>query len=241
MSTTNLTLQPGSLPSGFCYPSTPQELLNKFMEVSYAVFGGTNQTFVIGASTPASTDRDKPWIKLDANDAVEGIYYYSGAWIRKHPVPASSSYRALWVGTTTELLTFDGGVNEAVGSDGYTGPMWEVDTDFAAKTLIGPGTLPSTSTVVGAGTQGGAEQVELDTTNLPAHSHPPVSGGGVSAFLTKSNGSAALWNILGGGTAQMAESTVTGETGSGTPFSIMPPYRGIYVIKRTARVYYKAT
>lgn len=232
MSTTLLTLQAGTLPSGYCWPESPQTLINDALAISSAVFGGEFQTFNVGDTTPAAADRDKPWIRT-VNGQLEGLYVYdSGYWLRPHAVPAGSNARWLWVGTTTELLTFDGGVSEAVAD--FTGPMWEVDTDFAGRSPMGPGTLPLSSTVVGVASNYGADQITLATTQLPAHNHTIANCFNAVNTLAAGTG-------VGTGIVMPSAAGVTDSTGGGLAHDNLHPVRGCYIIKRTSRIFLRQT
>ena len=71
---------------------------------------------------------------------------------------------------------------------------------------------------------GGAATVTLTTTNIPAHTHTTPQGWQSGGSLSTS----AVW-----GTGNVAISTTSGSTGSGTAFSIIPPYQAVYVWERT--------
>lgn len=246
MSTTLLQLQPGTLPTGYCWPATPQEFLNDAFDISSAVFGGTYQVINFGSSTPAAADRDKPWLRT-VNGRIEGFYSYSNSyWLRPHSVPASSSIRMLWTGSTSELLTFDGGANEATSASTiqWTGPMWEVDSDFAAVSPMGVGTLATSGTSVVVGTNYGNEQHTLTNAQLPTSigvqvkkSDGTVLAGQQFQITGTAGDNAQNGDFAGsnsGGQASLVSFTVGG---GGEAHSILHPVRGVYFIKRTARVY----
>lgn len=84
-----------------------------------------------------------------------------------------------------------------------------------------------------AGSTGGAAQQTLATENIAAHNHGPAAG---ERFL--SIGGAANGALVSPGTGVMDvewnANWATADTGSGEPFSIMPPYLAVYMWQRTA-------
>lgn len=231
MSTTLLTLQAGSLPSGYCYPATPQELINDALAISSAVFGGEYQTFNYGDTKPAAADCTRPWIRT-SNGNLEGLYAYNSSyWLRPHPIPASSDYRALWVGTDATIDTFDGGLVGAVTD--FAGPMWAIDTGFAGRSPMGPGTLSLSLTAVTVANDFGVDQVTLDSTQIPAHTHT------ISKVHTGDSNTNASGSGTGQGVVHTDTDGVTGSTGGGLAHNNLHPVRGCYIIKRTARIYYR--
>lgn len=237
---TLLTISPPSFATGYCW-TDPQTFANDFASGASVVFGGDMNIFNYGDSTPSAANQVYPWLRKIGDYPDRWYVYYNGQWLAKHEIPYSSNYRAMWVGTTTELLTFDGGMNEAVGIDGWTGPFWEVDTEFAAKSPMGPGTLATSGTVVSVATNYGDEKHTLTEAQLPSHDHGSPTDAGVQAFLTwNPSTTGGAYNISGGGAAQMGTSaTSTALAGSGEAHSSLHPVRGIYTIKRTARIYRK--
>lgn len=98
----------------------------------------------------------------------------------------------------------------------YYGGTWEsVDGKF----------LYACGGGIEGGITGGQQSVTLTVDNLPSHSH--ASKG--YAMVTDGSGS---YVVLGG--TGLANTYGTGDTGSGKPFSIMPPYLSVYGWKRTA-------
>lgn len=83
-----------------------------------------------------------------------------------------------------------------------------------------------------AGSTGGAAQQTLATENIAAHNHGPAAG---ERFL--SIGGAANGALVSPGTGVMDvewnANWATADTGSGEPFSIMPPYLAVYMWQRT--------
>lgn len=127
------------LDSGTCF-QTDAERLEGFSAKQFVTIPGQYVSVVISETTPAALDRDKLWAKIDSNNQLQYTFTWSLAfnlWVALHEVPAVGSERRLWVGTTVDLQTYDGGSVAAVTD--VTGPFWEVDTDFADKSVIGVG------------------------------------------------------------------------------------------------------
>ena len=98
--------------------------------------------------------------------------------------------------------------------------------DLRGRFVVG-----SNSTYI-AGSSGGAATTALVTANLPAHSHDFID----SYFLDSGNSS---WKGGGSPDPNMStgksgsKSSTSGNTGSGTAFSILPPYYALAFIMRT--------
>ena len=228
----NLKLNAGTLPTS-CYPSSPQQLYNSMFSLGSALAPDLTGV-VISDTTPSANDQDKAWIKTNAGDPVYPFpfVYSNGAWLAPHPCPAASDERRLWVGTAGDITLYDGGDSGTAGI--ASGPMWAIDDDFAAKFLVGPGTMPSTATVT-VGTNGGNETHVLTQAELPDLNFRASIKAGQADNLDSDNS-----QVLCSNDAAVNPYTLEVPSGgSGTAFSLLPPYRGIYVIKRTARIYYR--
>lgn len=221
-----------SVPTGLCF-STLQEAwstLVTLLQASVNING-----VIVSKTTPSPDDQDKLWQKLNADGTPERIYVFAaGSWLSRHTAPASGQERRLWVGSTGDLLTYDGGESAVVSIS--TGPFWEVDTAFAARFPIGPGTLPSTTVIAVTGT-GGEEKHTLITDELPSHTHDiihnqvQVDGGTGETVL---NGP----NIGTPTVTKTTQATPTAADGN-DPHNNMPPYIGAYFIKRTVRQFFR--
>ena len=260
-----IILSMSSLPVGYCITDA-QTFANDMVARMSGTLPGTYSTFVIGSSTPDTGDRDKLWIKTDPTTGLlvtpwALFRFFNGQWLARHPVTASSDGESrIWKGTLAAIDTYDGGEVGAVGD--WTGPMWERDTDFDAKFLVGVGAFATEPAVAEGGT-GGADQVTLTNANTGTHYH------GVGNFAANNDDLsnikrtwtkqatdptlAEYWTVgsfsTGGGelpgNADLAAGSLASTnniddgTNAATAHSNIPPYRGIYVLKRTARVYYK--
>ena len=247
MAVATLKIIPGTLPAGYCYPSNPQTLNNDILTRASVSLASSGFTVVItSGSQPPATDRDKLWM----NTLDDRIYRWTGAWTSRHPFSASSKVRYWYLGTLTELETFDGG-EAGVPAGASTGPMWEEDTDFIGRIPLHVGALPTSGTVTGLGDTGGVDQITLTSSELPDHQHlgkayyrSEQSSGGANdpsglgdSTEHESQGHTASaserWNVAG-----VQTTSVVGDTGEA--INSMNPYKTGYWIKRTVRAYYSA-
>src|SRR5689334_14034479 len=159
--TTPITLIPGTLPEGYCWPPDPQQY-NVDIVTRIAAFLNENFPGVyVGSSEPPANQRDRVWFHTVS---TKWYYYISGQWQRQFEIPNTTAMRWLWAGAEADLVTFMGGSAGAVGPS--TGPLWVADHDWDTRTIIGPGTLPST-TVIAVGDTGGDEKHTLTQAELP--------------------------------------------------------------------------
>lgn len=250
----------GTLAPGFA-PTSWDDLLQKIPLLLTSYLSGTYNTFNYGNATPAAEDQDKPWFRTNADGSFDRIYaYINGAWLAKHLYPAAGSYRGLWVGTVNDLKSFDGGDGTATATT-TTGPMWEVDSNFAAKFLVAPGTFDDSGTLdVATSTTdtsvSGADKVTMAFAEMPQHFHGVGSGLSLSnddgAFLRRDWLSLTNFDsyIIAGNTDNPSVTSINsgnmGSTNAQSDSTVatgahnnLPPMYGVYVIKRTAREYYK--
>lgn len=226
-------LIPGTLPEPYCFESfqklySDTFLLGQIVAVNGSVF------YNLGDTEPTPELRDYPWFRT-----LDGYWYFwstaVGAWVRPHAVPASGSERRIWVGDLTALQTYDGG--NAMASGAASGPMWEQDTDFNGRIPMGVGTLPTSGDAIALGVNDGADEITLDATNLPPHSH------GVKSAPDGTPGSGFNYNDIEESSSdepeEILQTTETGgDAGATAPTDILNPVRGVYFIKRTGRLYY---
>lgn len=248
LSTTIIQLTPPALPAGYC-PSSYQQLANDIVYGTTPQFLSSvgNTFFNTGASEPSADNRIYPWLDDDGNWWV----YQGGKWARKHPIGPNDLDRRIYVGTTTQLETYDGGSAGAITT--YTGPMWEVDSAFAARFPAGVGTFAASgalSVAQGSTATGisGTDQVTLTVAQIPEHDHEiaiqvPGYGGEDGARVAADGGtdSPNLTNnrtVFPGANLDNKVQAESLPTGGGTPHINLPPFYGVYFIKRTARVYY---
>lgn len=234
---TPVDIQPGTLPYD-CYPPLPQTLNEDIINAAVATLDQDFPGIVVGADEPAPEYQDRVWFRTTD---LQWYYFVNGNWVRTYPVPPSGDERRLWVGIEADLQTYDGGSPGVVGS--ATGPFWEVDHNFDARFPLGPGNLPS-GTTVNVDDTGGEEKHALLEAELAAHYHPLTYNNDSDSGT---GGCEQNYNTLMGGEVDgslfitqgiSCSATVAAATvGSGTAHNNMPPYRGVFIIKRTARVY----
>lgn len=249
MPSNEFRLIPGSLDPAYCFESF-QKLNVDLFSIAQVISVNGSRYYNLSSTEPAPDKRDFPWFYT-----VDGFWYYwsvdVGLWVRDHPVPPSSQSRILWVGTTTDLQSYDGGNSDPPGD--ASGPIWEEDTDFRAKFPVGPGTMPS-GTVIDPGDTGGIDEVTIPVSALPRHQHivPICSPNSNTADPTSGQVSTVQYgqgkpqgsgNVVDDSTGSYARSfPLTSESSSDPtpttppdPIDLLPPYRAAMVIKRTAR------
>ena len=245
---TLITLTPPSLPIGYC-PSNYQQLANDVISGTQANFNSAigNSFFNFGPTTPALNNQVYPWLDENGNWWV----FQSGYWLRQHPIAAGSDERRIYVGTTTDLQTYDGG-NTGTASN-WSGPMWEVDTEFSARFPVGVGTFAASGAVVVKGkvtstAVAGEDQHLLTTAEMPTHTHQVAiktfGHGGSDGDRVAADGgtsSPTLTNnvsVFPSSTLDPDVDAIAANTGGNVAHNNLPPFYGVYFIKRTARVYY---
>jgi len=226
---TLITLTAPSLPANYC-PASYQKLANDIIGGTQATFNSTigNSFFNFGPTYPAINNRIFPWLDQDGNWWI----YDQSLWLRKNIVAASGYDRRIFVGTTTDLLSYDGGDGTATATT-TTGPMWEVDTEFEARFPVGVGAFVASGAVavMGKATSTaivGEDQHTLTIPEMPAHTH------NFFPLVTADANNGGANGVQYGTTANVA----TSSTGDGTAHNNLPPFYGVYFIKRTIRVYY---
>lgn len=248
----NLSLLPGTLVTD-CYPASAQAFYDQMFALGHAQLGDITG-IIISEGQPAPEDRDKAWIKLVGGAPLWGYspaVWYNGAWVIKHPEPANSPARKMWAGDAALLPTYDGGDNGLPGD--ASGPMWEVDHDFDARSPIGPGTLPSTAVITQGQALGEENHVLTEAEGaVGSHTHPYglYDTGAGSAGLAGQNlaiATAGYNTLFLGGTGPSGAAVTTanmfttpanlgaGVTSAG--HNCIHPSRGVYFIKRTSRIY----
>lgn len=190
---------------------------------------------------PDVEDRDKVWIRTVANAPAFPLMwvFFNGAWIAKFPSAASSGIIVLYEGSAASVDTLDGGAAGAVTTD--SGPFWEIVASMAGRVPIGVGTLQPSTTPLNLGDTGGADEHAITVAEMPAHVHR-ITAHGTS---DPSNGN----GVIGGGngttgpftyddTAVSTSNHLSIESqGGGAELNLLPPYRALHFIRRTARVY----
>lgn len=240
---TNISLSMGTLSSS-CFDSLQAMWVDGVSQMTGTVLDGSLK-YIISETAPGADDQDKLWIKLSGGAPVRQYVYYNGAWVWPHALPPNDSRLQIYKGSSADIDKLDGGSAGAVGS--ATGPFWEIDTDLSGKFPLGVGTLPS-GTAVDSGTTGGSETVTLTSDQLPDHEHLGeayyrISGGtepsdpsglATNKFHENDGHTTNLTNTFT--IAGVVTTSTVGTTGQA--HTNMPPYYGVFFLKRTARQYY---
>jgi hypothetical protein len=230
----NVAITTSSVPSNFCFQSFQNDwaFLVSLLSGNLANVGN----FVnVGSVTPTPANENKPWIRDNPDGTPDKTYrHVSGVWVSEHPIPPGFSMLAPAGTIVADVPTLDGGLNEPLTA--FTGPMWEVDTDMAAKFPIGPGTLGS-GKVLNPGDTGGEEQHSLISSEMPPHTH------GLDLVYREvgCNGSCFALKIdVAGAAGYQTDSTGgTGTPAVVAPHNTMPPYTVRIWIRRTLRRFYR--
>lgn len=240
---TLINLVPPSLPVNYC-PTNYQTLANDIISGTQAIFNSTvgNSFFNFGASFPAINNRVFPWLD------DQGLWWIfdQGFWIRKNPVDAAGQERRMFVGSTVDLGLYDGG-DGSVTVTNVTGPMWEVDTNFEARFPVGVGAFAASGAVAVNGTSTatsvvGEDKHVLSASEIPTHNHnvrvETANGTPVLNLLCKDFAEKPAANGNNDFSWQDGIHVVADDFGGGLSHNNLPPFYGVYFIKRTARVYY---
>jgi len=234
---TLITLTPPSLPVGYC-PSNYQQLANDVISGTQANFNSSigNSFFNFGPTTPTLNNQVYPWLDNNGNWWV----FQGGYWARQNPVAAGSSERRIFVGTSADVLSYDGGDGTVYSGNPYAGSMWAIDTNFEARFPVGAGTFAASGVVSVNGTTtstaiAGEDKHTLVTAEMPSHTHQILDqyinlvqrGTADSGVFSATNRSEGVANLL-----------PTTSSGGDAAHNNLPPFYGVYFIKRTARVYY---
>ncbi|MEI8280765.1 MAG: hypothetical protein WCG75_00025 [Armatimonadota bacterium] len=242
LQTTLISLTPPTLPVNYC-PGSYQTLANDLIGQTVAQFRSTagNLYYNTGSSAPTADNRIYPWLDTDGNWWVWSTAYT--AWIRINPSAAGSSERRIWVGSTTALLSYDGGDGTSTVY-AAAGPMWEVDTTMSAVFPVGVGTFAASGlvgvnqTTTSTGVVG-EDKHTLIQTEMPSHNHNMTWGqqdtSGGDQQNTLYNGAS---NPNVGDANKLTELTGGDSNGNTVAHNNLPPFYGVYFIKRTARIYY---
>lgn len=234
---TLITLTPPSLPIGYC-PTNYQQLANDVISGTQANFNSAigNSFFNFGPTTPTLNNQVYPWLDNNGNWWV----FQGGYWSRENPVAANSSERRIFVGTSADVLSYDGGDGTVYSGNPYAGSMWAIDTNFEARFPVGAGTFAASGVVSVNGTTtstavAGEDKHTLVTSEMPSHTHQILDqyinltqrGSADTSVFSATNRSEGVANLL-----------PTTSSGGDAAHNNLPPFYGVYFIKRTSRVYY---
>lgn len=189
-------------------------------------------------------------------------FFFDGAnWLSPHPVPPNSPECRIWLGSESAAWGYDGG-NGADPSvqppTATTGAMWIVETAFqfrfpmgAGKNSVGfDGNVPSTVSPL---EQGGDERVALTPGETPPSSHTHFVAADenvaevahvltpttVASWQGNDNGGTNEYQLGGSALpATLGLTSLVGTTLPATSHQNLPPYLGVFFIKRSVRAYY---
>ena len=261
MSTVLVNALPGTLPVGFCPTGATalQDLYNEFILRTQFSLSADKAFYNFGPTAPTPENRQFPWLQTSNGYPVRWWVFFGGFWVWPHAVPASSHMENIWRGDTTALITFDGG--EAGPITATTGAMWEVDTDFDGRSPMGVGAIPTSNPAktlaLDENFGEGAHSLVKDELPLltdilkvgvrvsaAGHDSSPPGydgGSGGQGNLGNTNDS----SIYPGSTAddngfpQAKLTTTQTVPQTNITHNTVHPVRGCYIIKRTARIYYR--
>lgn len=239
-----ITLTAPTLPLGYC-PATYQNLALDIINGTQATFNSTvgNSFFNTGASAPSVNNQIFPWLDNDGQWWI----FSGGVWIRENPTPPSSGERKMWVGTISDLQAYDGGDGTATTPSIYAGAMWDVDTEFAARFPVGVGAFVASGAVAVLGTATstsivGEDKHTLNASEIPTHNHnvrvETANGVTVSNLMCTDFAEKPAGNGNNDFSWQAGIHVVADNFGGGLSHNNLPPFYGVYFIKRTIRVYY---
>lgn len=220
--------------SASCYGSLQAFANDLVAQLSSVVPGSLS--YVISDTAPGADDRDKLWVKTNSGAPVRSYIWYGGAWVWPHEIPASDARRVIFTGEAAAINTLDGGTAAAVTAS--SGPFWEIDEDLSGRFPLGVGTLESGKSVA-SGDTGGEEKVTLEAAELPPHTHDMT----VKQYANHDSSTPNPEQLLAANIA-VTNASITPDVsisggGDGDAHNNMPPYVGVYFIKRTARIYHK--
>ena len=239
-----ITLTAPTLPLGYC-PASYQNLALDIINGTQATFNSSvgNSFFNTGASAPAVNNQIFPWF----DDDGQWWIFSGGVWARENPVPALSGERKMWVGTISDLQAYDGGDGTATTPSTYVGAMWEVDAAFSARFPVGVGAFAASGSVAVTGTTtstaiAGEDKHILIEAEIPIHNHnvrvETTNGVTVLNLMCTDFAEKPAGNGNGDFSFQPGIHVVSDNFGGGLGHNNLPPFYGVYFIKRTARAYY---
>jgi len=189
-----------------------------------------------GNAVPAVADQGNPWFRYNADGTPDAWYVYStGDWISTHPMAPGSTmmYYSETPVASTFFETLDGGEAGAPVAPWKNGQMWEVVTQLAAKSPMGPGTLAA-GDVLTAGMNFGEDRHVLLQTELAKHQHT------TSRDFTSGSGQTAVRLYSGHNFGGGDNVNVMADGGSDVAHNTVHPVFCIWFIRRTARLFKRA-
>lgn len=228
-----------TLPAGAC-PATLQAMLALFSQHQFAILNNLDSNVVIAAADPGASNYGKIWFKTTAGTDYPGGTFFSwinGAWCSPHPLPPGSIGFLATGKLIADIPTYDGGTAGAITD--HTGAMWEVVAQLAGRFPMSPdadgGTYPP------GGTGGSATHMQTQDEMFP-HAHRRNADGHTEDVHLPAGTPGAIAGDYSGGTLAIKQYSLTDVAGGDAThtqkaMSILPPYFGIPIIRRTNRIY----
>ena len=168
-------LIPGTLALD-CYPNSAQAFYDEMFARGHAVVSDVLGLLIQDAAPDPiyqTGPLQKGWIPTAGNVPIYPGYVFVwhatfGHWVARNPIGASDPSRRIFMGLSTDVGTYDGGDAGAptIGS----GPMWEIDAQFAGSVPVGVGLIPgSAATIAEPAGQVGKKQDSLGASGEYAH------------------------------------------------------------------------
>lgn len=240
----NLPIIPPTLPEGICY-ATEQDRVNAFFSGAYvpleiSFFGVLKQDTV-----PTPEQRiNYAWLRTIAGvPDGKGLYAWVnayGAWFARHnDEPGDLDW---YDGTLVDLVTRHGGSAGTVAAT--SGPFWEEVTEFQGRSPMHPGAIHAANPakVLAVDEDFGEGAHEQTGQEVGPHTHPfshsRVEGSGGSDTTGNDVVSGDFGTGPQTGTASVGVNEYTTDQ---EPMPIIHPVRGLYLIRRTARIGYAYT
>ena len=244
-----LPILAGSLSPGYCFPASPQQLLNDFADNLQAVLPGGMAFYNYGNTVPAVEFQAYPW--LFTNDMR--WYRFDGVWISPNPEISGTGIRRLWRDSLANLVTYDGGAAGAVTD--RSGPMWEEDTTgTAGRSPMHPGAIPTSNpaTVLAPADPTGATSFTgegahtMTGQEVGPHTHPLAADadimnadGSIKVVTPGVTGPGLGKDLTSNNTTPLSVSNNTYTAGQ-QAMPVIHPVVGVYLIRRTNRTFYTA-
>lgn len=208
-----------------------------YAQMLQAILNQTGEKIIIQSAIPGSEDADKLWIKNSGTSSDGWFIFFNGVWCRPYYVPPDSDEIKIWNGTLTDAKLLDRPLGALPAPDPVSdtsGPFWQEATEFQGRTPFGQngGTIMQ-------GTDGGEEKHVLTIAEMPSHTHVLTinagnNGGGGAAIEGITSGA---YNIVPPTVIPLQNSWQVANAGSDVAHQNMPPWRGVFFLKRTARIF----
>lgn len=223
-----IQVQSDTVPAGFCPPFFNSAEWFEIVDLLHIELPDCLSTVIISDTAPGPDYLDSCWFKTSSDYPVRPYVFKDGKWLARHPIAVGFVLMTEAADAAAIAALDESGAVPADPVTTTSGAFWEPLAAMAARMPIHPGTLPVSSTVVNVTNTGGIEKHVLTVAEMPSHTHN-------SDMIMPYNGARALSNASANDSALLSATTATG---GGTAHENMPPYYGIWFVRRTARLYY---